>query len=112
MKSIHSLKIAQVWSGSPDLPELFHESLATAVGGVGQDDKVLTGDSFELRKARGTFYTPVPVARFIADWAVRSPNDAVLEPSCGEAVFLHEAGWDGRHMGPLIGCREDAAGTS
>lgn len=40
------------------------------------------------RKARGAFFTPEPVARFIADWALRSASDSVLEPSCGEAVFL------------------------
>ena len=53
---------------------------------------MLHEDPAELRKARGAFFTPPAVARFIADWAVRSPADAVLEPSCGEAVFLHEAG--------------------
>lgn len=46
----------------------------------------------ESRKERGAFFTPAPIARFIADWAVRSPEDAVLEPSTGEAVFLHQAG--------------------
>ena len=64
---------------------------------------MLPGDSAALRKARGAFFTPAPVARFIADWAVCAPTDAVLEPSCGEAIFLHEAGRDGRHIGPLIG---------
>jgi len=64
---------------------------------------MLPGDSAALRKARGAFFTPRPVARFITDWAVQSPQDAILEPSCGEAVFLHEAGRDRRHKGPLIG---------
>jgi adenine-specific DNA-methyltransferase len=64
---------------------------------------MLHEDPAELRKARGAFFTPPAVARFIADWAVRSPADAVLEPSCGEAVFLHEAGREGRHQGPLVG---------
>lgn len=48
-------------------------------------------DSPGLRKARGAFFTPAPVARYLAEWAVRSPSDRVLEPSCGEAVFLLEA---------------------
>lgn len=64
---------------------------------------MLPGDSADLRKARGAFFTPQSVARFIADWAIRSTEDAVLEPSCGEAVFLHEAGRDGRHQGNLVG---------
>ena len=44
------------------------------------------------RKARGDFFTPPAITRFIADWAVREPADAVLEPSCGEAAFLLAAG--------------------
>lgn len=45
-------------------------------------------DTAELRKARGAFFTPEPVARFLTDWAVRATGDRVLEPSCGEAAFL------------------------
>jgi hypothetical protein len=45
-------------------------------------------DTAELRKARGAFFTPVELCRHLADWAIRSPADAVLEPSCGEAAFL------------------------
>lgn len=45
-------------------------------------------DTAELRKARGAFFTPEPVARYITDWAVRDTTDRVLEPSCGEASFL------------------------
>lgn len=40
------------------------------------------------RKARGAFFTPLEVSRFIADWAIRAPRDRVLEPSCGDAAFL------------------------
>jgi hypothetical protein len=61
------------------------------------------GDDAALRKARGAFFTPAPVARFLTDWAVRDPAHAVLEPSCGEAVFLHEIGRRGGHTGPLVG---------
>lgn len=61
------------------------------------------GDNASLRKARGAFFTPAPVARFLVDWAVRDPGHAVLEPSCGEAVFLHEIGRRGGHTGPLVG---------
>lgn len=39
-------------------------------------------------KGRGAFFTPHEIARFITDWAVRSPTDAILEPSCGDAAFL------------------------
>ena len=43
------------------------------------------------RKARGAFFTPAPIARFIVDWAVRRASDSVLDPSCGDAAFLAPA---------------------
>jgi adenine-specific DNA methylase len=49
-------------------------------------------DTPELRKARGAFFTPPEVARYVCEWAIRSPNDVVYEPSCGEADFLLAAG--------------------
>ena len=45
-------------------------------------------DTPALRKARGAFFTPPALARFIADWAIRTDTDTVLEPSCGDAAFL------------------------
>ncbi|MDP2948515.1 MAG: N-6 DNA methylase, partial [Chloroflexota bacterium] len=43
------------------------------------------------RKSRGAFFTPPVIARHIANWAIRSPTDRVLDPSCGDGVFLLEA---------------------
>ncbi|WP_165757029.1 HsdM family class I SAM-dependent methyltransferase [Thioclava electrotropha] len=43
-------------------------------------------------KARGAFFTPAEIAEYMAQWSIRSPGDDVLEPSCGEAVFLRAAG--------------------
>lgn len=48
-------------------------------------------DTQALRKARGAFFTPPEISRYIADWAIRSKDDVVLEPSCGEASFLSAA---------------------
>jgi adenine-specific DNA-methyltransferase len=48
-------------------------------------------DTTELRKARGAFFTPEPITRFITDWAIRDLDDTVLEPSAGDAAFLVEA---------------------
>ena len=45
-------------------------------------------DTETLRKARGAFFTPEPLARYITEWAIRASSDRVLEPSCGEAAFL------------------------
>lgn len=39
-------------------------------------------------KRRGAFYTPRLLADFLAKWAIREPTDRVLDPGCGEAVFL------------------------
>ena len=39
-------------------------------------------------KVLGAVYTPPRVASTLTRWAVRSSGDAVLDPSCGEGVFL------------------------
>ena len=44
-----------------------------------------------LRKARGAFFTPPQIASFVAEWAVRSAAETVLEPSAGDAEFLVHA---------------------
>jgi len=44
---------------------------------------ILTDD-----KLRGGYYTPGAIARFLAEWAIRTPSDAVLEPSCGDGAIL------------------------
>ena len=43
------------------------------------------------QKLRGGYYTPEPMARFLAGWAIRSPADRVLEPSCGDGNILTAA---------------------
>jgi len=50
-----------------------------------------SGDTAGVRKARGAFFTPDAIARFIVDWAVRDQADTVLEPSAGDAAFLVQA---------------------
>jgi adenine-specific DNA-methyltransferase len=42
-------------------------------------------------KLRGGYYTPEPIAQFIATWAIRDKNDHVLEPSCGDGNFIEAA---------------------
>jgi adenine-specific DNA methylase len=37
---------------------------------------------------RGGYYTPEPVAEWLACWALRSPWDTFLEPSCGDGAIL------------------------
>ena len=42
-------------------------------------------------KLRGGYYTRIDVAQWLADWAIRSKDDRVLEPSAGDGVFLEAA---------------------
>jgi len=42
-------------------------------------------------KIRGAVYTPPRVAAALTRWAVRTRNDKVLDPACGEGVFLSAA---------------------
>jgi adenine-specific DNA-methyltransferase len=48
-------------------------------------------DTSSARKARGAFFTPSGITQHIADWAIRTTADKVLEPSTGEAAFLSAA---------------------
>lgn len=43
------------------------------------------------QKLRGGYYTPVPIAEFLCRWAISYPSANVLEPSCGDGVFLETA---------------------
>jgi len=45
----------------------------------------------EERHRHGQFYTPRPIAELIVKWAVKSPDDKVLDPGCGSGTFLVEA---------------------
>lgn len=48
----------------------------------------VTVETPEEIKARGAFYTPAELTEFLAAWAVRGPQDRVLEPSCGDGAFI------------------------
>ncbi len=44
-----------------------------------------------VEKLRGGFYTPEPIAEFILRWGINGSNDFdILEPSCGDGVFLDQ----------------------
>ena len=45
----------------------------------------------DARKLRGGYYTSPQVAAWLCAWAVRAASDSVLEPSCGDGVFLAAA---------------------
>jgi adenine-specific DNA-methyltransferase len=48
----------------------------------------LLEDPPALRKARGAFFTPPAIADFLSQWAIRTSDARVLDPTCGESVFL------------------------
>lgn len=39
-------------------------------------------------KLRGGYYTPQHLADYIANWTIRDSSTSVLEPSCGDGVFI------------------------
>jgi len=40
------------------------------------------------QKLRGGYYTPAPIARFLAEWAIQTASTTILEPSCGDGNVL------------------------
>lgn len=68
-------------------------------------------DTPQQRKQRGAFFTPGPITRFIAGWAVRSPQDRVLEPSAGDAGFLVAAVDGLRALAPGRECTPQVDGV-
>jgi len=42
-------------------------------------------------KLRGGYYTSPHLANWLAKWVIRRRTDTVLEPSCGDGVFLDAA---------------------
>lgn len=52
------------------------------------------------RRERGAFFTPPAIADYLAAWAVAdNPQARVLDPTCGEAVFLLAAGNQLKRLG-------------
>lgn len=58
-------------------------------------------------KVLGAVYTPPRVAAALARWAIRSPSDRALDPSCGEGVFLSAARTRLAELGARPGVHRD-----
>ena len=48
----------------------------------------MNSPSDQSRKETGTYYTPHAVAASLVRWAVRHPNERMLDPACGDGQFL------------------------
>jgi adenine-specific DNA methylase len=48
-------------------------------------------DDVHADKLRGGYYTPQELADWLCAWAIRENTNRVLEPSCGDGVFLASA---------------------
>lgn len=53
------------------------------------------------QKDLGAFYSPEALVKPIVRWAVRKKSDSILDPSCGDGVFLATAGERLVHLGAL-----------
>lgn len=48
-------------------------------------------DNISKDKLRGGFYTPEPIANFMLKWGINGSTDYdILEPSCGNGIFLEQ----------------------
>ncbi len=69
-------------------------------------------------KALGAFYTEESVAHRLVEWAIRSPEATVLDPSCGDGAFLVAAADRLSRLGSFsfrllgVDVSEDALGES
>ncbi len=43
------------------------------------------------QKLRGGYYTPKPIANFLAQWAIQTADTEILEPSCGDGSLVESA---------------------
>lgn len=62
-------------------------------------------NALEPRKRNGAYYTPDAVAALLARWAVRSADDRVLDPACGDGRFLTQTARS-------VGVERDAAAAA
>jgi adenine-specific DNA-methyltransferase len=51
----------------------------------------MKSSSFDSAKLRGGYYSSSDVAQMLTVWAIRTRSDSVIEPSCGDGVFLEAA---------------------
>ena len=65
--------------------------MARQVPGPQESSLDLASLPYSESKLRGGYYTPPVIAQFLAEWAIRYPGAAVLEPSCGDGALVAPA---------------------
>src|SRR5262245_15993997 len=56
------------------------------------------------QKGLGAFYSPQALVAPMIDWAITSPSQSVLDPSCGDGVFVESAARRLRSLGASAAC--------
>ena len=51
----------------------------------------LVKGKLDAQKLRGGYYTPKKIAQFLCNWAITENTQKILEPSCGDGIFIEEA---------------------
>lgn len=60
--------------------------------GIVNIQSVAVASGVDPRKARGAYFTPPVLAEFLTQWALaQNPNARLLDPSCGEGIFVRAA---------------------
>jgi adenine-specific DNA-methyltransferase len=68
-------------------------------------------DTPALRKERGAFFTPDEIIRFLTEWAIRTADDLIMDPSAGDAAFLVAGVGRLRELRPSIASRPNVDGV-
>lgn len=55
-------------------------------------------------KLRGGYYTPLPIARFLSHWVTEIQPQSLLEPSCGDGVFIQAVSDVTKFNGSITAC--------
>lgn len=55
-------------------------------------------------KLRGGYYTPLPIAQFLSRWVTEIQPQSLLEPSCGDGIFLKAIADVSKFKGTITAC--------
>ena len=64
---------------------------ATRRGATALNGQLSLNGLEDKKKLRGSYYTPGPIAAFLAQWAIKDRNARVMEPSAGDGQIVAAA---------------------